>query len=341
MFKKEFRAYRRYAVAGAALCVAVSAGFVMKSSEPGYAAQSLQPAAMPSMADMVTQARLPVGATARDSSGPAPSALPSPPQDSPPEADLRGDPVVLLVSRDLPVGALPREEATPLLNCETRFEAEPSAAAMVTLTLTAPCLSGERVTVHHSGLKFSAMVGEGGQLGLVVPALAEQAVFVVTFANGEGALARTQVSSLSLYDRVAVQWTGQSGLQLHALEFGADYGSAGHVWRDQPRDLSVITTGSGGFITRLGDPRAPDAALAEVYTFPTRSARAEGQVRLSLEAEIGAGNCARDIAAKSFELRRGGDLRVQDVKMRLPDCDAAGEFLVLKNLLEDLTIARN
>ena len=55
---------------------------------------------------------------------------------------LPAEPVILLVSRDLPVGALPQEEATPQLNCEAALTAEPTAAAMVNLTLTAPVLRG-------------------------------------------------------------------------------------------------------------------------------------------------------------------------------------------------------
>ncbi len=341
MFSRKINVYRGYALAGATLSVAVSVGFLMQSSEPGYAAQALQSTAITPMPDMSTLARLPSGQTAKVTNVEDLSTLPSPPQDISPKADLPTEPVILLVSRDLPVGALPQEEATPSLNCETALTAEPSAAAMVNLTLTAPCLIGERVMIHHSGLKFNEIVGQNGVLSLVVPALSEQAVFVVAFSNGDGAVARTEVSSLPFYDRVAVQWTGDSGLQLHALEFGADYGSDGHVWRDQPRDMSAVASGLGGFITRLGDQSAAEAAMAEVYTFPTMVAQSAGNVSISLEAEISNSNCTKDISAQSFELQQDGDLRVQEISMSLPDCDAAGEFLVLKNLLEDLTIARN
>ncbi|WP_372886469.1 hypothetical protein [Shimia sp.] len=339
--RKELRTYRRFAVAGAALCTAVSAGFLMKSSEPGYAAQTPPGSVASPVSAMATPARLPGAPVATTPGDHDLALLPSPPEDMPPRADLPDEPVVLLVSRDLPVGALPREETTPQLECDSALIADASAAAMVRLSLSAPCQAGERVTFHHGGLKFTEIVGGNGRLDLVIPALGEQAVFVVTFANGEGVATRTEISSLSLYDRVAVQTTGDSGVQLHALEFDADYGSAGHVWRDQPRDVTAVAHGSGGFLTRLGNPDAPEAAMAEVYTFPSRSSAGAGLVRISLEAEIGRNNCARDVSATTFELRQDGGLRVREVSLSVPDCDAAGEFLVLKNLMEDLTIAAN
>lgn len=341
VFKKDINVYRRYAWAGASFSAAISIGFLMQQSEPGYAGQVLQSPPATTLPAGVVPAKLPTGQAPALSGIEDLSALPDLPREHSPKADLPTEPVILLVSRDIPVGVLPEEEAAPLMNCDASLNAEPVAAAMVDLTLNAPCLAGERVTVHHGGLKFTEILGPDGSLDITVPALAEQAMFVVAFTNGDGAIARTEVSSLPFYDRVAVQWQGETGLQIHAREFGADYGSEGHVWYGSPRDLSAVAGGQGGFLTRLGNETAAEAMMVEVYTFPTLTSQGEGQVRISLEAEVDGGNCDRDIAATSFELQDDGDVRVQDLSLSLPGCDAKGEFLVLKNLLEDLTIARN
>lgn len=321
--------------------MAISIGFLMQSSEPSYAAHPQPKAKAVDVVNGTTPASLTGNVDAGPALGDAPSAIPVPPQDAMGHKPLPTEPVVLLVSRDLPIGALPQEEYTPLLNCEPTLTAEPGAAAMVSLTLSASCLAGDRVTIHHSGLKFAEVVGDDGNLSVEVPALSEKAVFVVAFTNGDGAVVQTNVDSLPFYDRVAVQWKGSAGVELHAREFGSDYGTSGHVWRGVPRDISAVAGGEGGFLVQLGNPDVPEAMMAEVYTFPSGTSKAEGTVHLSLEAEVTEANCNKDVIAQTIELREDGELRVHEMEMSVPDCDASGEFLVLKNLLEDLTIASN
>lgn len=337
MWKKNINVYRRYALAGATISVAISIGFLMQSSEPGYAGQTVGKVKPGSVPVKVTQASLNGSIETDDPT----ERLPIPPQDKMGKVSLPEPQVVLLVSNDVPVGVLPKEESAPLLNCSVELTATPSAAAMVDLYLSATCLGGERVTFQHKGLKFTDTVGLDGDLRVTVPALSEKAIFVAAFGNGEGAIVQTEVGSLPFYDRVAVQWQGDRGLELHAREFGADYGTDGHVWREAPRDVTVVVDGTGGFLTRLGNPDIGNPLLAEVYTFPTGTATIGGTVEMSLEAEITDRNCGKEVKARSFELLNGSAPKVHDLEMSLPDCTAAGEFLVLKNLVEDLTIASN
>ncbi|SHJ84513.1 hypothetical protein SAMN05444000_11417 [Shimia gijangensis] len=341
MSEENINVYRRYALAGATFSVAISIGFLMQTSEPSYAAHRLPKAKTPVATSDATQASLSGTTEIQPDQNYVPSAIPVPPQDAVAHQALPAQPVVLLVSRDKPVGVLPQEESTPFLNCKPSLTAESGAAAMVNLTLLAPCLSGDRVTIHHSGLKFTEIVGVDGDLNVAVPALSEKAVFVVAFTNGDGAVAQTTVDSLTFYDRVAVQWKGQTGLELHAREYGAAYGTTGHVWRGGPRDVSAVAGGEGGFLAQLGNPETADALIAEVYTFPSGTAQNEGTVMLSLEAEVTASNCNNHVSAQTIEVQPDGDLRTHEMELSLPDCEATGEFLVLKNLLEDLTIASN
>lgn len=150
----------------------------------------------------------------------------------------------------------------------------------------------------------------------------------------------TDVTSLSFYDRAAVQWKGDAGLQLHAREFGAAYFEPGHVWAENSGDLGTAARGEGGFLIRLGDAQAPEALLAEIYSFPSGTARQDGAVALTVEAEVTAQNCDRAVEAQTLEIREGSGLRVRDLVVEMPDCAATGDFLVLKNLVEDLNIAR-
>ena len=226
----------------------------------------------------------------------------------------------------------------PELACTVTMKAEPTVGALVNLDLQAPCLPGARVTLHHSGMMFTEVTDSDGNLQLSVPALSGEAVFIAAFDDGEGAVANVRSADLPQMDRVVVQWQGNSGLQLHALEFGARYFEAGHVWSGA---AGLPNQSADGFLVQLGNPEIPDARLAEVYTYPSAVSARSGTVDLSVEAEVTEANCGREVEAQTLETRRGGALRVQDLTLALPACAAVGEFLVLKNLVEDLTIAAN
>lgn len=236
---------------------------------------------------------------------------------------------------------LPAEASAPNAACPVNLTATPAAAAMVDLVIEAPCQGSEQLTLHHSGMMFTATVQPDGMLKLSVPALSETAVFIVSFADGVGAVAQTQVTSLPFYDRVVVQWKGDVGLQLHAREFGADYGSLGHVWQARTNDIATAARGEAGFLVRVGQTDTPDALAAEIYSFPAGTTKKRGKIDLTVETEITASNCDTQAEAQTLELREGGPLRIQDLLLDIPDCTTTGDFLVLKNMLEDMTIARN
>lgn len=260
-----------------------------------------------------------------------------------PKPDFLPDAPVVLASlaKDAPIADLPGEEVAPTFSCTHSVTATPLAAAMVTLAIDAPCMVRDRFTVHHNGMMFTEVTDKDGKRILSVPALATDAVYIVSFSNGDGAVAATQVTSLDYYDRVVVQWTGDSGLQIHALEYGAGYNDVGHVWAGDARDMTDAAGGEGGFLARYGTPDVADAHMAEVYSFPSGTIARNGAVSLSLEAEVTRANCGRDIEAQTIQLGDAGQLSVRDVVLAVPDCSAIGDYLVLKNLLNDLKIARN
>ena len=231
------------------------------------------------------------------------------------------------------VPPLPAEPLTPYLGCAIHATAEPAPLASVRLRVTAPCNGNTRVTVHHAGMMFTEITDDTGRLDVTVPAMSEKAIFVTEFANGKGAVATASVDGLHQLDRIAVQWTGALGFQVHAREFSAAYGTDGHVWTGAP------TSENGGAMTRLGDTDAPNPKIVEIYTFPAAAAGKSGTVDLTVEAEVTQANCGRDIAAQSIELRDNTRLRTQDLVLSMPDCSSVGDFLVLNNLVEDLKIA--
>lgn len=237
---------------------------------------------------------------------------------------------------------LPEATAPQQPVCLISLTATPGAAAMVHLSLTAPCLPSERVSLMHEGMTFAETTSSEGALDIEVPALVEEARFTLTFPSGETVQAEASVPSVALYDRIVVQWAGGSGLQIHAREFGAEYGDEGHVWSGAPRDMTAVARGQGGFLTRHGDRDASAPMMAEVYTFPGAMTKVSGAINLSIETEVTQSNCGTEVSAQSFEVSAGvSGIRARELLLSIPDCSAVGNFLVLNNPLHDLKIARN
>lgn len=225
--------------------------------------------------------------------------------------------------------------------CGISAQAVAVEAAMVSLSLDAPCSPNERLTVHHNGMMFTQTTDAAGSLELTVPALAEQAVFIMAFSDGDGAVAQTTVTDISQYDRVAIQWRGEAGFELHAREFGAEYGQPGHQWSGGAQNRDGLVRGENGLVTRLGDSLTAEPLMAEVYTFPRGKSARFGNVDISVEAEVTGSNCGREIEAESLEIFGGRQMRTRNLTLSVPDCSAVGSFLVLNNLVSDLKVAGN
>ena len=269
------------------------------------------------------------------------AAIPVPPSAAPQPELLPDAPVTLAALEDEPITELPQEEPAPSFGCDIAFEAQPVAAAMVRLTLSAPCLSNERFTLHHNGMMFADATDANGKAEISVPALNTSAIFIATFASGASAVADAEVGTLEYYDRAVVQWSGPEGLGIHALEYDSLYEDEGHVWSGAARDMASAAKGEGGFITRLGDPDAFNPMMAEVYTFPSGTALKEGMIRISLEAEVTEANCNTDIEAQILQKSGNTRMDARELVLAMPECDAVGDYLLLKNLFDDLNIARN
>ncbi len=225
----------------------------------------------------------------------------------------------------------PRQKpAQKSCNLSARAVAVPGAQAR--LTIKSPCRGNERISIHHSGLTLTQVTDQNGTLRVTIPALSEYAIFLISFPDQTGTVATTHVPDLKDYDRVALQWKGDKALQIHALEFGASYGGEGHVW-------SNSATAGAGSVVSLGHSGLTDAQNIEVYSFPAGQSQQSGTIDLTVEAEVTENNCGHTLNVQSIELRANTGLRSRDLSVAVPDCSQLGEFLVLNNLLQDLTIA--
>lgn len=325
-------------VAGTLAC-AIGIGFVMQSSDTAKERYGKQDSDAPQeLEDRATSAMLDVQQI-KLTSGEFKGAddLPKTPAFAVPEPDAN---VIKVRAPQSVLEGPPTQGSTaPTSACDISAEAHVMAAAMVNLRLDAACLPNERVTVHHNGMIFTETTNTEGTLDTTVPALAQDAMFILAFGNGDGAVAQAHVEELIDYERAVLQWKGTAGFEIHAREFGANYGDAGHHWKDAPGEIADAVTGRSGVLTRHGDSTAADPLLAEVYTYPKVESEQAGTITLSVEAEITRANCGIEAEAQSLQLQDDGQIKTQDLILAVPECDAVGSFLVLNNLLQDLKVA--
>ncbi|MBV1867621.1 MAG: hypothetical protein KUG69_06910 [Marinosulfonomonas sp.] len=277
------------------------------------------------------------------------SALPTPPMDTispeklvtpPPWVEGR---IVAAVSFQIEGGSL-TDAPTPLFSssfCEPTLVATAKPGAMMDVALSAPCNPNERIVVGQADLEFSDATGGDGSYFVSIPVMNNFDPISVRFANGSSVEAKPLVQSLELYDRVAITWQGGGIMHIHALENGAEFGSSGHVWSGSPGISNPIGRPTGGFLTSLGNPDVMRPKFAEVYSFPAGHVNQAGAVRLSVEAEVSDITCGKEIVGQTHQISGSGVVNTTQIALTIPACDSVGGFLVLKNLLQDMKIARN
>lgn len=224
------------------------------------------------------------------------------------------------------------------LPCDVSVNTTAMPAAMIALDVMAPCDAGATVTLIHSGLRIEGTLDAMGLLTVDLPAFETPAYVEVRMNTGADTYSSlVDVPDLQDFDRIGLAWQGDMGLELHAMEFGAGFGTPGHVWHEAPAVAAVATSGEGGFLTSIDT----EYSHAQIYTLPRATLREGDSVRLSVDAPITAQNCSQDVAARTLRSSGAAPVTVTDLSMTMPPCDTVGDVLVLQNLLEDLRLASN
>lgn len=223
--------------------------------------------------------------------------------------------------------------AQPTCDITLDLMAEPSA--MIGITLIAPCHPNQRAVLRQGDLVVTGQTTATGALFTAIPAFETQATVEISFADGATKQAEIAVPDLAALRRFGVQWQADDAFQVHAFEDGADYGGAGHVSAADPHRPVAGLPAVGGFLTLAGDSTTDNPLLAEIYTFPADPA---AKSEVVVEAAVTEKTCGRELLAETLT-SIGGEAYVTDLTLAMPECDAIGDYLVLKNLVLDLNIA--
>ena len=219
-------------------------------------------------------------------------------------------------------------DCTPLLGLS------PRPGAMIDVLLSAPCRRDERVVLRHAGLAVTYRTNATGALFASLPALSADARVSILFAGGETMDARLSLPEAAEFRRFGVQWMGPQTFEVNAFENGADYGQPGHVSAATPQNPAQTMLPLDGFLSILGDATVDAPMLAQIYTFPGRP----DAVPVLIEAEVTKATCGHEMLGDVLTADRG-TVRMSDLSITMPGCDAIGDYLVLKNLAPDLKLA--
>lgn len=324
---------RRAIRAGAVLLAALATGHFMQSDAVAAKLTGTVDVVEKAVTNVLPEISKPVLA----------NALPTPPREMIlptgfPDADLSSGVRVAATSTGINSN-IQSDAPTPSLyefTCNVALTATPFMDGLVQLSLDAPCYRNQRMLISHAGLEFADITDSEGSFSSVVPVFSEFSSFDVVFADGNEAKANTLGMRVHEFNRVAVSWSGGPAIHIHALEFGAEFGEAGHVWAE-----SSEVSADGGILLQLGNPNIANPVLAEVYSFPNASAMHEGAVRVIIEAEVTPQTCETNITGKTVTVTPNEPALATAVSVTMPDCNGIDGFLVLKNLLQDMKIARN
>lgn len=210
--------------------------------------------------------------------------------------------------------------------CAPTLTVTPRDGAMLDVLLFAPCAKDARVILRHGGLALSAHTTKTGALSLMLPALDSAGQVSVTLKDGTLVEAVAPVEMAGLR-RFAVQWLSDDAIQLQIYEDGAAFGAPGNVSAARPQ--------GAGSLAVLGDASADLPLMSEIYTFPQTAI----PVQVTLEAEVTAANCGRDVLGQTLE-SVDGTVKTSDITLTMPGCEAVGDILVLNNLVGDTTLAQ-
>lgn len=165
----------------------------------------------------------------------------------------------------------------------------PLEAGRMRVAITSSCRAGQPVTWAYGGAEFEARLDAGGRAELIVDCFAGTSTPVeIKLADDTLVSLPVEAADLDKLTKIAILWRAPVNLDLHALEYAALPGQAGHVSPATPRTLAEVRdlmdkSGRGaGFVSTASGQEAARDRL-EVYTFLHRDGQAAGIVATALD----------------------------------------------------------
>ena len=238
-------------------------------------------------------------------------------------ATARGEAVAALT--DTAGDAAPAAPTSADPACGLRVGTTDLAAALVALDVEAPCDGGARAVLRQGDLELAVALDARGRAAVEMPLLTDEARIAVTVPGRAPITVSAVPRDLGRYDRAVLAWRGPGEAQLHVYEGGAGRDAPGHLRPAAPRTIAHALSGTGGYLSTLGDRTPAEARRATVYTAPRGT-----MASLGVEIPVTPATCGR-----VFEgvLIAPGAAEGDALSLAMPPCTEAGGVIVLDGLL--------
>jgi hypothetical protein len=204
------------------------------------------------------------------------------------------------------------------------------AAGITDVIIESPCHAGTAAELSYENLRFGIAIDAAGVGSFAAVGFQQASDATLRFAGGEDIEFNIPFLDTERFDRIALVWDLPIKLELHAFEFGARPGSAGHIRAKNPRNHRDVRRQGGGYLIEY-QPVSGVGQSVDIYTYWHRSGSQTGVVKLALgidapKGAAGAAFCGDGaIARPDFTIVRSvaGRLeRSQSLRLAPLDCAA-------------------
>ncbi len=222
----------------------------------------------------------------------------------------------------------------PVRSCSVELTASAAPGGEISLSLSAPCMPDSAMTIRQGAFEFTATTDSSGEYSDTIPAFAQNAVLTALLADGITKSVDVFVPDADRFTRVALLWSGDVDLDLHAAEYGARLGQPGYVWSGEPASYRQSHKKGGGYLQTYG----AGGSFAEIYTLPVSKRQVSGVVDLSLHVAGGSTACDQNVDLRILRFE-GGSSDASNVRFTLGSCGDNMSGYEVINALSDLRVA--
>lgn len=172
---------------------------------------------------------------------------------------------------------------------EPEVALSPLAGGFTRIRMTAECRAGQSVQFRYGGAVLERQFDDAGNLLLDLDCFAGEGEPVEIALDDGIVLNRTPVpDDLERVIKVAVLWSAQVDLDLHAFQHGAGVAETAHVWSGAPGAREAAdaaarsTTRAQGFISTISDGKGIGPHV-EVYTLIEPETQRYGSIKLAVD----------------------------------------------------------
>jgi chemotaxis protein histidine kinase CheA len=172
-----------------------------------------------------------------------------------------------------------------------KVASSPLPAGRAGVTIESECRAGQGFSFSYGSLSLPAEFDGTGRYNAPFDLfLGKDAPLEAVFADKTRARVPAQGLDFERISKIAIVWRAPVNLDLHALEYTARHGGAGHVWASAASSAEAALeqsrkTGRGrGFMSAVADETAEDDK-AEVYTFWHAEGQESGAISLMVDYE--------------------------------------------------------